>query len=267
LATLDNALNIFADGSSRGSPRRGGIGVRFVVIDSSSQDQILDFDFAGYQNATNNQMELLACIMGLNEAMMLDFPANVTRVVIQTDSSYVVDNYRKTMFQWPKTRWLTHSGRPVLNADLWKNLVKCFQKIRMPVELMWVKGHSKSEHNKAADRLARQSAKRAFKAPLTRVSVRRKRTDKSVDVGSVDMTGQLITISIITSEYLKVQKIWKYKYEVISKHSRFRGNVDFIFSEHFLSTGHTYYVRVNSDIRNPRIEKVFREIKHKKDND
>jgi ribonuclease HI len=210
-------------------------------------------------------MELLACIMGLNEAMRLNFPENVTRVVIQTDSSYVVDNYRKAMFQWPKTRWLTHSGRPVLNADLWKNLVKCFQKIRMPVEIVWVKGHSKSEHNKAADRLARQSAMRAFKAPLTRVSVRRKRTDKSVDVGSVEMTGQRITISIITSEYLKVQKVWKYKYEVISKHRIYRGNVDFIFSEHFLSTGHTYYVRFNSDTSNPRIEKVFREIKPQND--
>ncbi len=45
------------------------------------------------------------------------------------------------------------------------------------------------------------------------------------------------------------------------------GNVDIIFSEHFLSTGHTYYVRVNSDTSNPRIEKVFREIKTKKEND
>jgi len=45
------------------------------------------------------------------------------------------------------------------------------------------------------------------------------------------------------------------------------GNVDIIFSEHFLSTGHTYYVRVNSDTSNPRIEKVFREIKIKKEND
>ena len=267
MVTVENALNIFADGSSLRSPRRGGIGVRFVVIDSSGKEQVKDFDFPGYQNATNNQMELLACIMGLKEAMRLDFPTNVTRVVIQTDSSYVVDKYRKAMFQWPKTRWLTHSGRPVLNADLWKDLVKCFQKIRMPVEIRWVKGHSKSKHNKAADKLARQSAMTAFKAPLTRVSVRRKRTDKSVDVGSVEMTGQRITISIITSEYLKVQKVWKYKYEVISKHSRYRGNVDFIFSEHFRSTGHTYYVRLNSDTSNPRIEKVFREIKTKKEND
>ena len=263
--TVESALNIFTDGSSLGSPRRGGIGVIFVIIDSSGKEQVQDFQFTGYKNATSNEMELQACIMALKEAMKKNLPPNVTRVVIQTDSFYVVDNYRKAMFQWPKTRWLSHSGRPVLNADRWKELVKCIQKIRMPVEIRWVRGHSKNKYNMAADKLARQSALGAFKDPLTHVSVRRKTTDKSVDVGSIKMTGQRMTIRIITSEKLKVQKVWKYKYEVISKHSRYRGNVDIIFSEHFLSTGHTYYVRVNCNTSNPRIEKVFREIKPKKE--
>lgn len=263
VVTIDNALNIFTDGSSLSSPRAGGIGVRFVLIDSSGEEQIQDFDFAGYPNATNNQMELYACTMSLREAMKLDLPANITKVVIQTDSRYVVDNYKKAMFEWPKTRWCTHSGRPVLNADLWKDLIKCFQKIRMVVEIKWVKGHSRSEHNKAADRLARASATIPFNNPLTHVSVRRKKTNKSVRVGSVEMTGQRITIGIITSEPLKVQRLWKYKYEVISTHSKYQGNVDIIFFERFLSTGHTYHVRVNSDTNNPRIEKVFREIKPK----
>jgi len=246
---------------------RGGIGVIFVIIDYSGKDQVQDFQFTGYKNSTNNEMELQACIMALKEAIKQNLPPNITRVVIQTDSFYVVDHYKKAMFQWPKTRWLSHSGRPVLNADRWKLLVKCIQKIRMQVEIRWVRGHSKNKYNKAADKLARQSALEAFKAPLTHVSVRRKTTDRSVDVGSIEMKGQRITIRIITSEMLNVQKVWKYKYEVISKHSRFRGNVDIIFSEHFLSTGHTYYVRVNCNTRNPRIEKVFREIKPKKENE
>ena len=263
--TIENALNIFTDGSSLGSPRAGGIGVRFVLIDSSGEDQVQDFEFAGYKNATNNQMELHACIVALKEAMKLDLPTNVTKVVIYSDSSYIVDNYKKAMFEWPKTQWVTRKGRPVLNADLWKELVKCFQKMGMRVEIKWVKGHSKSEHNKAANRLARASARRPFNKPLTHVSVRRKTTDKSVDVGSVEMNGQRITIRIITSKLLNVQRLWKYKYEVISKHSRYRGNVDIIFFERFLSTGHTYYVRVNCNTNNPRIEKVFREIKPKKE--
>ena len=255
-----NALNIFSDGSSLGSPRVGGIGVRFVVIDSSGVEKVRDFEFAGYRSVTNNEMELYACIVALKEAMKLDLPPNVTKVVIQSDSRYVVDNYQKAMFEWPKTRWLTREGRPVLNANLWKKLVRCFQKIHMFVEIKWVKGHSRSEHNKAADRLARASARKPLNKPLTFTSLRRKKTDKSVEVGSVEMNGQRITIRIITSERLNPQRIWKYKYEVISKHSRYRGNVDIIFSEYFLSTGHIYYVRVNCNTRNPRIEKVFREI-------
>ena len=265
MVTLEYALNIFTDGSSLGSPRRGGIGVRFVIIESSGEEQVKNFEFAGYKNATNNQMELYACIVALEEAIKVDLPPNVTKVVIQSDSLYVVENYKKAMFEWPRTRWLTRSGRPVLNADLWKKLVKSMQKMCMRVEIKWVKGHSKSKHNKVVDRLARASAKMPFHKPLTHVSVRRKKSSKSVDVGSVEMTGQRITIRIITSEFLKVQRLWKYKYEVISKKSRYRGNVDNIFSEHFLSTGHTYYVRVNCNTSNPRIEKVFREIKPKKE--
>ena len=267
MVTVENALNIFTDGSSLGSPRAGGIGVRFVIIDSYGEEQVQDFEFAGHKNATNNEMELHACIVALKEAMKADIPPNITKIVIQTDSLYVVDNYKRAMFEWPKTRWLNREGRPVLNANLWKKLVKCFQKIGMIVEIKWVKGHSKSEHNKAADRLARASARIPLNKPFTHVSLRRKKTYKSVEVGSVEMNGQRITIRIITSKKLNVQRIWQYKYEVISKHSKYRGNVDIIFYEHFLSSGHTYYVRVNCNTSNPRIEKVFCEIKPKKEND
>ncbi len=261
MVTLEeNTLNIFTDGSSLSSPRTGGIGVRFVIVDSVGEERIQDFQFTGYKNATNNQMELHACIVALKEAMKLDLSQNVTKVVIYSDSLYIVDNYKKAMFEWPRTRWLTRSGWPVLNADLWKKYVKCIKNIGIRVEIKWVKGHSKNEHNKAADKLARASASMPLNKPLTQVSVRRKKSSKSVSVGSIEMSGQRITIRIITSELLKVHRLWKYKYEVISKHSRYRGNVDIIFSNHFLSTGHTYYVRVNCNTINPRVEKVFREI-------
>jgi ribonuclease HI len=261
LFTIENALNIYTDGSSRSSPRAGGIGIRFVIINSAGEDQIQDFDFEGYKDATNNQMEIHACNVALKEAMKLDFPPNVSKVVIYSDSLYVVENYKKAMFEWPKTRWFTRYGRPVLNANLWKELLRCIKNIRMPVEIKWVKGHSISEHNKAADRLARSSSKKPYNKPLSHVNVRRKNTDKKVDIGSVDMNGQRITIRIITSEHLSIQKLWKYRYEVVSQRSQYRGNVDFVFSDNFLSTGHTYYVKVNSVTNNPRIEKVFREIK------
>lgn len=266
MITLENTLNIFTDGSSRNSPRAGGIGIRFVFINSTGEDQIQDFDFDGYKGATNNQMEIYACNKALKQAIKFEFLPNVSKIVIFTDSLYVVENYKRAMFEWSKTRWLNRDGRPIQNANLWKELNRCIKNIRKMVEIKWVKGHSTSEHNKAADRLAKASSKKPFNKPLSYVSVRRKYTDKKVEIGSVDMNGQRITIRIITSEYLNIQKLWKYRYEVVSKRSQYRGNVDFIFSDHFLSSGHTYFVKVNSFTNNPRIEKIFHEIKPPVDN-
>ena len=253
-------MNIFTDGSSFSSPRTGGIGVRFIIIDSSGEEKIRNFDFDGYPNATNNQMELHAVIVALKEVIKLDLTSQITKITIYTDSRYVVDNYKKAIFEWPKTRWCSYSGRPILNANLWKVLIKSRKKIGTYVDIKWIRGHSKNEHNRAVDKLARVSARNPFNKPLTFVSVRRKQTNKSVEVGSVEMINQRITIRIITSEKLQVQKLWKYKYEVISKHSKYHGNIDIIFSEHFLSTGHTYFVKFNSDKQNPRIKKVFWEL-------
>ncbi|HOW97336.1 MAG TPA: hypothetical protein PK634_06065, partial [Kiritimatiellia bacterium] len=132
-----------------------------------------------------------------------------------------------------------------------------------PVHFYWVKGHSKDEHNKAVDKAAKASAKAPLNAPLTRVNVRRKHTTRPLSRGSVEMMGQRITIRIVTSEWLPIQRLWKYRYEVVSKASRFRGNIDFIYSRLHLGAGHTYYVLFNSDAANPQVEKLFRETKPK----
>ena len=108
--------------------------------------------------------------------------------------------------------------------------------------------------------MARQSAKIPINRPISIVHVRRKLTSETVDIGSVEMYGQRISIRVITSEYLKIQKLSKYKYEVTSKNSRFYGNVDIIFWNDLLKVGHSYFVKVNSNTSNPRIEKVFREL-------
>ena len=257
---FDGELKIYTDGSSLQSPRNGGIGIRFVTIDSSGDEQVQDIQFLGYKNATNNKMELLACVMALKEAIRLQLTLNVSNINIFTDSLYIVDNIQKAKFEWPKSKWYLRSGRPVLNADLWKDLIKLIKNVKARIEFKWVEGHSKNIHNRVADKLAKQSAKLAVNKLHSVVKVRRKITSKSVDIGSVDMYGQRITIRIITSEYLTVQHLSKYKYEVISKKSNYYGNVDLIFSDQNLKTGHSYFVRVNSDIKNPRIIKVFREL-------
>jgi ribonuclease HI len=171
------------------------------------EEETEDVEVPGYKNATNNQMELYACVAALKEALRYKDLTSFDSIAIYTDSRYVVDNYRKAMFEWPKTRWTTRIGPPVLNADLWKDLIKQMKNCQpLRVNFFWVKGHSKDLHNKAVDKLAKKSAKRALNEPLTVIAVRRKITTKSVESGSVHMKGQRLRIRVITSEYLRVQK-------------------------------------------------------------
>lgn len=126
-------------------------------------------------------------------------------------------------------------------------------------EFKWVKGHKSSAHNKAVDKIAKMSAKSVLQPPLTVTSVRRKITAKLVERGCVQLTGQRLTIRIITDEYLRVQRVYKYKYEVVSRASPFRSLVDIAFSDQLMRAGHTYYVLMGTDTTTPRIEKVYRE--------
>jgi len=255
------ALNIYTDGSSLSSPRAGGIGIRFIFPDFLKKDNIVrDLPSFGYKGATNNQMELKACILALEEVLKLDEIKQIQRIVIYTDSLYIVENYKRAVYVWSKNKWLKKSGAPVLNADLWKELIKKIRRVQRRVEFEWVKGHFKNEHNKAVDKLAKESAKKPINKLTNVVDVRRKLSSKCVEYGSVKMLGQKISIRIITSEYLRIQKVFKYKYEIISKKSKYYQNVDIIYYEKALKTGHNYLVSFNRKSNNPRISKMYNEI-------
>lgn len=265
---IENALNIYTDGSSFSGPRRGGIGIRFIAVDGLGNEGINNSEIPGYKGATNNQMELYACVAALKEARGSYDLRSFNSIEIFTDSQYVADNYLSAMFTWPSNKWRNRDGRPIANADIWKEFVKLIKKVTpLRVNVHWVKGHGKDEHNKAADKLARKSAKNPLNPPLTVVDVRRKQTDKSVEIGSVEMRGQRLCVRIITSEYWKVQKLVKYKYEVLSKGSKYSGNVDIIFSNKDMRAGHHYEVVVNKETSNPRITKVLRELERKTSTD
>ncbi len=263
----ESALNIFTDGSSLGKPRAGGIGIRYVTIGEDGHELVEDGYFLGYPGATNNQMELQACIKALEYARNYSLVSGFDKVIIWTDALYVADHYLKAIFEWPNSKWRTRDGRPVLNAQHWKDLarlLKKFKQERVRVDIKWVKGHSKNPHNRAADRMARQSAKRPYSKPLTAVRLRRKLSSESVEIGSVEIAGQRMTIRIISCEYLRVHKLWKYTYEVMSRKSKYYGNVDVIFSDLSMDPGHIYYVKVNQLRENPLVEKVYREVDQKK---
>jgi hypothetical protein len=167
---------------------------------------------------------------------------------------------KQAIFTWPKQRWATRAGTPVLNAGLWKRLVRAIKNAGRRVDFERVQGHSKDLHNRAVDKMAKGSAKSALRPALCVVSVRKKWTAESVAIGSVRMLGQRLSIRVITCEWLHQQKLWKLKYEVISAGSPFLGKVDIMYATSVLADGHAYFVQVNQDTANPRIVRVFREL-------
>jgi hypothetical protein len=167
-------------------------------------------------------------------------------------------------FVWPPKDWMTREGAPVQNAEQWKDFRREYGKLRRlkRVEIEWGRGHSADNpHNKAVDKLAKESANRPVREPLVRGSVRRKKSSKPTERGSVEMSSQRLTIRIIEAQYLPVQKLHKYRYEVVSQRSPFRGNVDIAHSENSLMRpGHTYRVTMNDDPKNPMIVKCHLEV-------
>lgn len=96
----EDALNIHTDGSSYSGPRVGGIGIRFVTINELGDEIVEDIPVPGYKGATNNQMELYACVEALKETQRYQDLGSVNSVEIFTDSQYIVNNHTSAMFQW-----------------------------------------------------------------------------------------------------------------------------------------------------------------------
>jgi ribonuclease HI len=269
ISPAEGALTVFTDGSSFSGPRRGGIGIRFVYCDRRGNEEVFDAVENGFAGATNNQMELMAVVTAMRQIQGRHFPPELrepaSRIEIYTDSQYVADNVNNACFAWPDNDWLTRDGAPVQNAEQWKEFPREYVKLRRlkPVRIQWGKGHSADNpHNKAVDKLAKESAGRPLNPPLTRGSVRRKKTIKQTDRGSVEMRGQRMTIRIVEAAYLRVQRLHRYRYEVTSRRNPFFGNVDIAHSEDgSMRPGHVYHVTMNEDSRDPRIVKCHFEVK------
>lgn len=260
----ERAINVFTDGSCLPSPRRGGTGICFVTVNEAGHEELTDVQPQGFSGATNQQMELMAPIQALQELTgrvpLFDLD-QYSKVVIHTDSQYVANNVDRAKFVWSKSRWFGIDGAPILNADLWKNLVKEIKGCALRVDFKWIKGHSaKHPHNKRADKLAKGSAKGALQEAWRPVRVRRRQTDEQTVLGSVVPEGQRVTVRIVVDQYLPVQRMYHYKLEVVSPDSPYIGKVDDFTSHLMISAGHTYEVRLNDEPKNPRIVEVFGEI-------
>jgi len=135
-------VEIFTDGACQGNPGPGGWG---VLLRWRGTEKEL---YGGESETTNNRMELMAAIMGL-ESLKRGVEAD-----LYTDSTYVRDGITKWIHGWKKNGWKTAAKKPVKNVDLWQRLEAALK--RHTVRWHWVKGHSGHAENERADELARQ---------------------------------------------------------------------------------------------------------------
>ncbi len=145
---MDNKIKVtlYTDGACSGNPGPGGYGAILVYIDSMGIKHEKELS-AGYKDVTNNQMELLAVIVGL-EALK-----KTAEVTVISDSKYVVDAFNNNWIEgWIKKGWKTASKSPVKNVKLWQRLLKAIEPHK--VEFVWVKGHAGHEYNERCDTLA-----------------------------------------------------------------------------------------------------------------
>jgi|TARA_B100001094_G_scaffold326397_1_gene382458 ribonuclease HI len=130
-------INIYTDGSAKGNPGKGGFGV--VLIAGKHYKEISQ----GFRHTTNNRMELLAVIVGLEHLKNIN-----SEVQVYSDSKYVVDSIeKKWVFQWEKKHF---KGKK--NTDLWKRFLVIYKKHK--VSFNWVKGHAGHPQNERCDYLA-----------------------------------------------------------------------------------------------------------------
>ena len=133
-------VEIFTDGACRGNPGPGGWA---ALLRSQGVEKMLS---GAELETTNNQMELMAAIQGL-EALN-----RASIVVLTTDSQYVRQGITQWIHGWKRNGWKTSQKQPVKNKTLWQRLDDAVEK--HTVEWHWVKGHSGHEENERVDMAA-----------------------------------------------------------------------------------------------------------------
>jgi ribonuclease HI len=136
---LNHDIHIYTDGAAKGNPGPGGYGLILELVGTSYKKEF----FEGFRHTTNNRMELLAVIVGLEKLKKPNM-----KVLIISDSKYVVDSVlKKWVFDWEKKGFL---GKK--NPDLWKRFLVVYRKHQ--VDFRWIKGHNHHPQNERCDALA-----------------------------------------------------------------------------------------------------------------
>ncbi len=136
---IEYQVHIYTDGAAKGNPGPGGYGVVMELVGTPHKKEF----YEGFRYTTNNRMELLAVIVGLEKLKNPNM-----KVLVVSDSKYVVDSVeKKWVLGWEKKAF---SGRK--NADLWKRFLMVYRKHQ--VDFKWIKGHNNHPQNERCDELA-----------------------------------------------------------------------------------------------------------------
>ena len=136
---MEHDVHIYTDGAAKGNPGNGGYG---VVMEWVGKPYKKEF-YEGFRRTTNNRMELLGVIVGLEK---LKNPN--TNVLVISDSKYVVDSVvKKWVLGWEKKGFVDRK-----NSDLWKRFLVAYRKHK--VDFKWIKGHNNHVQNERCDELA-----------------------------------------------------------------------------------------------------------------
>lgn len=136
---MSHQVHIYTDGAAKGNPGKGGYGVVMELVGTPYKKEF----YEGFRLTTNNRMELLAVIVGLEKLKNPNM-----KVLVVSDSKYVVDAVeKKWVFGWENTGY---KGKK--NPDLWKRFLKIYRQHQ--VDFKWIKGHNNHPQNERCDELA-----------------------------------------------------------------------------------------------------------------
>ena len=135
------SVEIFTDGACRGNPGPGGWA---ALLRKGDTEKMIS---GAQETSTNNQMELMAAIQGLEQ-----LKKKPVRVTLTTDSQYVRQGITQWIAGWKRNGWMTSQKKPVKNKELWQRLDAAVAEHQ--VEWLWVKGHSGHRENEMVDQAA-----------------------------------------------------------------------------------------------------------------
>lgn len=146
LLMTKKSVQLYTDGACSGNPGPGGYGA--ILVYNAHRKEIS----GGYRETTNNRMEIMAVLKGL------ELLKESCQVTVYTDSKYVSDAMKLGWVErWKANGWMRNKKEPALNVDLWEEMLELCQK--HDVRFEWVKGHAGHPENERCDKLATEALK------------------------------------------------------------------------------------------------------------